>query len=354
MATQTRVLELEGDGPGLVLFHGFGDSADTWRPLLDVLGRRGQRALAVDLPGFGAASRLGPGAILPQLDAFAGALVERVAAEIGPRGDRRRQLARRRRLAAARRAGRPAARRRRPDRARRVSTCRAGSTSSTATRSSARVLALPVPIPRRALDARRRGGVQAARVRPARAADGRVISAMAAHHADRASVRRLLDTGPAAAARARATASTSTARRVSGAADLGDEGPDGQPHRARACSARRCRTREVVLLEGCGHCPQLEETDRVAELLLAFAEQAALACVVSVAREARRPASCSPRALWADPGLRRRSAVAVADSRPRGACPGVTVAGIDVAGQTRTELDDDAARAGAPTSSSGP
>ena len=35
--SQTRVLEIEGDGPGLILFHGFGDSADTWRPLLDVL-----------------------------------------------------------------------------------------------------------------------------------------------------------------------------------------------------------------------------------------------------------------------------------------------------------------------------
>jgi pimeloyl-ACP methyl ester carboxylesterase len=34
---------------------------------------------------------------------------------------------------------------------------------------------------------------------------------------------------------------------------------------------------QVVLLEGCGHCPQLEETDRVAELLLAFADEAALA-----------------------------------------------------------------------------
>jgi pimeloyl-ACP methyl ester carboxylesterase len=33
----TRVLELEGDGPGLVLLHGWGDSADTWRPLLPEL-----------------------------------------------------------------------------------------------------------------------------------------------------------------------------------------------------------------------------------------------------------------------------------------------------------------------------
>ena len=71
----TRALEVEGDGPGIVLLHGWSHSADTWRPLLDELAARGRRAIAVDLPGFGEATPLQPGAVLPQLDAFAAELV---------------------------------------------------------------------------------------------------------------------------------------------------------------------------------------------------------------------------------------------------------------------------------------
>jgi pimeloyl-ACP methyl ester carboxylesterase len=69
----TRVLELEGDGLPTLMFHGYADSADTWRQSLDTLARQGRRAVAVDLPGFGTADRLTHEPILPQLDRFADA-----------------------------------------------------------------------------------------------------------------------------------------------------------------------------------------------------------------------------------------------------------------------------------------
>src|SRR5436190_120645 len=73
---EARVLELEGDGPPLVLLHGWADSADTWRPVLAAAGRRDRRALAVDFPGFGTADPLGAGPVLPQLDDFTTELVQ--------------------------------------------------------------------------------------------------------------------------------------------------------------------------------------------------------------------------------------------------------------------------------------
>jgi pimeloyl-ACP methyl ester carboxylesterase len=80
---ETRALELEGEGPPLVLLHGWADSADTWRVVLDRLGQARRRALALDLPGFGEASPLRDGAVLPQLDEFLRATVELVAPKGG-------------------------------------------------------------------------------------------------------------------------------------------------------------------------------------------------------------------------------------------------------------------------------
>jgi len=82
---ETRVLELEGDGIPIALFHGYADSADTWRQALALIARQGRRAIAVDLPGFGMADKLLKGPILPQLDEFALGAVRYLS---GSRGQR--------------------------------------------------------------------------------------------------------------------------------------------------------------------------------------------------------------------------------------------------------------------------
>lgn len=79
----TRVLELEGDGPPIVLVHGYADSADTWRLVLERLGREGRAALAIDLPGFGSADAPGDGPMLPQYDRVVEAAVRYAATERG-------------------------------------------------------------------------------------------------------------------------------------------------------------------------------------------------------------------------------------------------------------------------------
>src|SRR4051794_36052103 len=80
---ETRALELEGDGPPLVLLHGYADSADTWRRVLALLGRRDHRALALDMPGFGTAAPLRDGPVLPQIDAFVEAALAHAAEDGG-------------------------------------------------------------------------------------------------------------------------------------------------------------------------------------------------------------------------------------------------------------------------------
>lgn len=72
---RTRELSVAGEGPTVVLLHGYCDSADTWRGVLTRLAAAGRRALAVDLPGFGLADPRRPGPLTPQFDAFADALI---------------------------------------------------------------------------------------------------------------------------------------------------------------------------------------------------------------------------------------------------------------------------------------
>jgi pimeloyl-ACP methyl ester carboxylesterase len=81
---ETRALELEGDGAPLLLLHGFADSADTWRWVLDLLARENRRALALDMPGFGTCSPLREEEpILDQLDAFGRSALEYLAPDAG-------------------------------------------------------------------------------------------------------------------------------------------------------------------------------------------------------------------------------------------------------------------------------
>ena len=80
----TRALELEGEGPPLLLLHGFADSADTWRWALDRLARENRRALALDQPGFGTCAPLREDEpILDQLGAFSRAALEYLAPDGG-------------------------------------------------------------------------------------------------------------------------------------------------------------------------------------------------------------------------------------------------------------------------------
>jgi pimeloyl-ACP methyl ester carboxylesterase len=55
---RTRALALEGAAPTFVLLHGFADSADTWRAVLARLRLERRAALALDLPGFATADPL--------------------------------------------------------------------------------------------------------------------------------------------------------------------------------------------------------------------------------------------------------------------------------------------------------
>jgi pimeloyl-ACP methyl ester carboxylesterase len=77
---ETRALDLEGSGPPLLLLHGYADSADTWRPLMERLGRQERAATAIDLTGFGTCSDLDLGKpLLPQWDGMVAAAIEELS-----------------------------------------------------------------------------------------------------------------------------------------------------------------------------------------------------------------------------------------------------------------------------------
>lgn len=82
--TRTRALEATGVGPPILLLHGFADSADTWRPLLERFAEADRAAMAIDLTGFGHASDLDPAELLlPQWDALVAAAIESLSERHG-------------------------------------------------------------------------------------------------------------------------------------------------------------------------------------------------------------------------------------------------------------------------------
>lgn len=73
--TTTRTLNVHGSGHPIILLHPFGVTAETWEPVLEILGRKGNRATAPDLIGSGPADSFKEGPLLPQLDEFVAAVV---------------------------------------------------------------------------------------------------------------------------------------------------------------------------------------------------------------------------------------------------------------------------------------
>jgi pimeloyl-ACP methyl ester carboxylesterase len=264
----TRVLELEGEGPAVVLFHGYADSADTWRLVLAELGRAERRAIAVDLPGFAAADGLGDGPVLPQLDRFAAAVVRDVADEkpavvsgnsLGGCVALRMAQNLRLPLAGA------------------VPIAPAGLDMARWFVLLERdpilrhLLAIPGPLPERVVrEAVGRAYRVLAFAHPRRVAR-EVVDAFTVHHRDRATVRRYLATGrrllPELAdpfQLQRIAASGRPVLVIWGEKDV----------MVNVSGARRLERAlphaGLELVADCGHCPQIERHELVAELLLGF------------------------------------------------------------------------------------
>jgi pimeloyl-ACP methyl ester carboxylesterase len=267
---ETRVLELEGDGPPLVLLHGFADSADTWRLVLDRCARAGRRAIAVDLPGFATAAPLDPGEpVLSQLDAFARAAVAYVAEDGGDVVLAGNSLGGCVALRAAEDPQLPLAGI--------VPIAPAGLDMPAWFQIIERdpivrwILAAPVPLPELVMrNAVGEAYRQLAFAKP-RAAQREVVKAFTDHHARKENVVRFLATGrrmlPELKQPFRLDRVACPVLLVWGDRDR------MVTHRGarRVLDALPGTTYE--LLEGIGHCPQIEAAERVSSLLLGFASR---------------------------------------------------------------------------------
>ncbi|HEY8763318.1 MAG TPA: alpha/beta fold hydrolase [Solirubrobacteraceae bacterium] len=265
----TRVLELEGDGVPMVMFHGYADSADTWWQTLALLARQGRRAIAVDLPGFGTADRLQPDPILPQLDEFAAAVLAYAAGR--PRqpviavgnslgGCVSLRLAERK---GARLAGVVAIAPAGLEMSRLLNLVQADPVLRS-------LLALPAPVPAVVIRAAvARLYLQLAFAAP-RSVDRRVVSAFTYHHRHRATVAGYLDTARRLIPELRRPFSlqriTIPVLLVWGDRDRLVFHSGAEQVLSTVPGAR------LELLHGIGHCPQVETPARLAELLLEFCQ----------------------------------------------------------------------------------
>jgi pimeloyl-ACP methyl ester carboxylesterase len=264
---RTRVLELEGDGDPLVLFHGYADSADSWRQCLAVLGRRGRRAVAVDLPGFGAADRLHPNAILPQLDAFAAATLDYVqAGSVIPVGN---SLGGCIALRLAERHG---------DRlAGVVAVAPAGLEMSRLLYLVERdpilrsLLALPTPVPSPVIRAAVARLYRQLAFAAPRAVDAAIVNAFTAHHRDRATVAGYLEIARRLIAELHDPFQLN--RIASRVLVVWGDKDRLVFHRGAQRILDEVPGARLELMRGVGHCPQVEAPDRFTEIVLDFTSE---------------------------------------------------------------------------------
>ncbi len=273
---ETRVLELEGEGTPVLMFHGYADSADTWRQALAALAKRGRRAFAVDLPGFGTADGLRSDPILPQLDEFATAALTYAAGRprqsvvvvgnsLGGCVALRLAERRNRRLAGV------------------IAAAPAGLEMSRLLYIVQRdplirsLLALPAPVPSMVLRAAvARLYVQLAFASPGHV-DPRVVTTFTSHHRDRARVASYLDIAHRLIPELR---SPFELDRISSRVLLVWGDRDRLVfHRGAEKVLDVVPGSRLELLHGIGHCPQIEAAQRFVELLEAFCTEARLAAV---------------------------------------------------------------------------
>ena len=266
---KTRALELEGEGAPLILLHGFADSADTWRLLLDRLRLQGRAAVALDMPGFGQAEHLDPDRpVLEQLDSFADAAIERWAAQDGGSVV----------LAGNSLGGTAAMRAAERDEGGRIAglvpIAPAGLEMPTwfaAIQGAPLVRAMlssPVPVPQATLQRAVGSTYRVLAFARPRSADEGVVGAFASHMRTREDLVRMIATGGRLLPEIKAPFRLDRVR-CPVLVVWGERDRMVLATGAEVIVAALPHTR-VELLPRCGHCPQIEEPDRLAELLAEF------------------------------------------------------------------------------------